>query len=107
MTRWILWGVLLMLTNGMSTLVSRARNTPSYAYHGICSTLNHGTWFITNVLFIGVAIDIGALTDWQAAGFAWVFYTVCSTVGSVTVHYVSIKYFEKGTRRVGAYHSQE
>lgn len=102
-SRWVVWGLMLMLTNGMSTLVSRARNTPSYWYHGVCATMNHATWFIVQVLFVGVAIDIGAFRDWQAASFAWAFYTVCSTVGSITVHYVSIRFLEKGTRRVGAY----
>ena len=103
MTRWIIWGLLLAITNGFSTLVSRARNTPSYSYHGICAAANHATWFIVNVMFVGVAIEVGALTDWRQAGFAWLFYTVCSTVGSVVVHYVSMNYFEKGNRRVGSY----
>lgn len=103
MTRWIIWGLLLALTNGFSTLVSRARNTPSYSYHGICCIFNHGTWFIVNVMFVGVAIDIGAFSDWHQAAYAWGFYTACSTCGSMLVHYLSINYFEKGNRRVGAY----
>lgn len=103
MSRWVVWGVLLALTNGMSTLVSRARNTPSYPYHAVCALLNHAAWFIVNVMFVGVAVNIGALTDRRAAVFAWVFYTVCSTVGSVVTHYVSIRFFEHGNRRVGAY----
>lgn len=103
MSQWILWGLLLLLTNGMSTLVSRARNTPSVSYHALCATLNHGTWFINNVFLVGVAIDIGGFKDWQAVGFAWVFYTVASTVGSVLVHYVSLRFLEKGNRRVGTY----
>lgn len=103
MTRWIIWGVLLAVTNGFSTLVSRARNTPSYSYHAVCAVLNHATWFVVNVMFVGVAIDVGALTDPLAAFYAWAFYTFCATVGSVAVHYVSINYFERGNRRVGAY----
>ena len=102
MARWIVWGVLLALTNGFSTLVSRARNTPSYSYHGICALLNHATWFIVNVLFVTVAVNIKSLDD-PRAWFAWGFYTVCSTVGSMVIHWLSINYFEKGNRRVGAY----
>lgn len=103
MTRWIVWGVLLAMTNGFSTLVSRARNTPSYSYHGICALLNHATWFVVNVMFVGVAIDIGALHETKQAAFAWVFYTLCSTLGSILVHFLSLNYFEKGNRRIGVY----
>lgn len=101
--KWILWGCLLALTNGASTLTSRARNTPSYSYHGMAAMFNHGVWFCTNVMFVGIAIDIGKQPDIMSAFGAFVFYTVCSTIGSVTVHYVSINYFERGNRRVGAY----
>lgn len=101
--KWILWGLLLALTNGASTLTSRARNTPSYTYHGLAACANHAIWFCANVMFVGVAIDIGALSNWRLAAGAWLFYTVCSTIGSIGVHWVSINYFEKGNRRVGAY----
>lgn len=99
--RWIAWGVLLAVTNGCSTLTSRARNTPSYWYHGVASFVNHLVWFVVNVMFVGVAIDIGK-GDVAAAG-PWLFYAVCSTAGSMAMHWISINYFEKGNRRVGAY----
>lgn len=104
MLKWIAWGVLLALTNGASTLTSRARNTPSYAYHGCAAFFNHGIWAVTNVMFVGVALDIGKgdLTGWAAVG-ALGYYAVCSTAGSILVHWLSIRYFEKGNRRVGAY----
>jgi len=101
--KWILWGLLLAATNGASTLTSRARNTPSYGYHGVAACVNHAIWFCTNVMFVGIAIDIGALHDWHKAVGAFVFYTTCSTIGSVSIHWISINYFETGNRRVGAY----
>lgn len=101
--RWLLWGALLILTNGASTLTSRARNTPSYSYHGAAALFNHATWFCTNVMFVGVAIDIGHSKSWPEAIGALSFYVVCSTIGSIGVHWISINYFEKGNRRVGAY----
>lgn len=96
--RWLIWGIMLALTNGFSTLVSRARNTPSYGYHAVCATLNHGTWFVVNVLFVGVAVDIGATKDFELATHAFLFYTACSTFGSVVMHYLCVNYFEKGIR---------
>jgi hypothetical protein len=102
--KWIAWGLLLAVTNGCSTLTSRARNTPSYWYHGVASLANHIVWFAVNVMFVGVAVDIGKgdLAGAAALG-AWAFYAACSTVGSIFVHWLSIRFFEKGNRRVGAY----
>lgn len=104
MIRWVAWGLLLALTNGCSTLTSRARNTPSYWYHGTAAFLNHAIWFVVNVMFVGVAIDIGKgdVAGWRA-GAAWAFYAVCSTAGSILVHWISIRFLEKGNRKVGAY----
>jgi hypothetical protein len=102
--KWIAWGVLLAVTNGCSTLTSRARNTPSYWYHGLAALANHVVWFAVNVMFVGVAVDIGkgSLAGRAALG-AWAFYAACSTAGSILVHWLSIRFFEKGNRRVGAY----
>jgi hypothetical protein len=105
--RWVVWGVLLALTNGCSTLTSRARNTPSYWYHGVASFLNHTVWFVVNVMFVGVAIEIGEQGPNLEAVAVWAFYAACSTVGSVAVHWLSIRYLEKGNRRVGAYGDQD
>lgn len=105
--KWILWGCMLALTNGFSTWVSRARNTPSYGYHGSVAALNHATWFITNVIFVGVAVGIQDFHDWRTAALAWIFYVICSTCGSVSMHYISINYFETGNRRVGSYDHTE
>lgn len=102
MVRWIAWGLILAATNGMSTLVSRARNTPSTGYHAFCAGMNHATWFIAQVILVNVAISIKDFSD-PAFFSSWLFYTAVSTVGSVVFHYVSMKYFEKGNRRVGAY----
>jgi len=101
--RWIVWGLLLAATNGASTLTSRARNTPSYGYHGIASLINHGIWFVTNVMFVGVAIDIGKSASWGTSAAVWLFYVTCSTAGSIGIHWISINYLETGKRRVGRY----
>lgn len=102
--RWLVWGALLMLTNGASTLTSRARNTPSYGYHAAAACFNHGTWFFTNILFVGVAIDISKSSGWREGALSALFYVTCSTIGSIGMHWISIRYFEKGDRRVGSYH---
>lgn len=101
MTRWILWGLSLVLTQGFGTLTSRARNTPSYKFHGVCAGLNHCTWFIAQVFLVDAAVK--HFGDWTEFLTAVTFYTAVSTSASIGAHYLSINYFEKGNRRIGVY----
>ena len=101
--RWLIWGFLLVANNAAGTMTSRARNSASYGYHGFAAMLNHACWYLVNFIFVGVAVDIGRNYDWQQALLVWLFYTFCSSVGSITMHYISINYLEKGNRRVGVY----
>lgn len=97
---WLLWGLSMVLTQFFSTLTSRARNTSSYAYHGICAGLNHGTWLVAQTFLIN---SIVSTTSIRAFLVALAFYTSVSTAASIAAHYVSITYFERGKRRIGAY----
>lgn len=101
MGRFLAWGILLILNNVFGTLTSRARNTPSYTYHGITACLNHGAWFLTNVIFIGVAIDITVegRSGLLRGLLVWLYYTTCATAGSISAHYLSMHHFEKGIRK--------
>lgn len=103
MTRWLVWGALVVFVNIAGTVTSRARNTPSYWYHGIAAMANHAAWFCTTVIFVGVAVDINKLDSPGAAIGAFLFYSVCATVGSITAHYLAINYLERDNRRVGGY----
>jgi hypothetical protein len=101
-TRWAIWGLLLVLTNAAGTLSSRARNTPSYGYHGATAFVNHAVWFVVNVMFVGAAVDIGRDPGLAAAGI-WAYYACCSTVGSIAAQWIGITFLERGRRRVGTY----
>lgn len=105
--RWLIWGLLLILNNGAGTLTSRARNSASYAYHGSAAMLNHACWFMVNFMFVDAAVNLGKNFGWTDALRVWLFYTACSSVGSITMHYVSINFLEKGNRRVGSYEPGE
>lgn len=99
MTQWLIWGTMLVAVNVAGTLTSRARNTASYTYHGITAAINHGCWFITQFLFVGIAVDMIKQPSWSGRFYAFLFYATCSTVGSIAAHYSSHTYFEKWLRK--------
>jgi hypothetical protein len=99
---WLLWGVVLLAQNASFTLVSRARNSASLAYHAIAAVFSNGVWFLA--LAIGVdkiaAAREASSTRLFLATLA--FYTAFTVVGSVSAHHLLMKYVEKGKRKVGA-----
>lgn len=76
---------LVVLQNASFTLVSRARNSSSLMYHTIASVLSNGVW----LLVIRKVVQNFDSLDMMLT------YLVGSVVGSVLMHYVSMKYFEK------------
>lgn len=76
---------LAILQNASFTLVSRARNSNSILYHTIASVLSNGIWLlvIRNVVtnFDNTTLMIN--------------YLIGSVIGSISMHYVAMKYFEK------------
>lgn len=96
-----LWFLVLILQNAAFTWVSRARNSGSLAYHAVASVFSNGIFFFTNFYLI-YTVSKSADTDvWTALGLAAVY--ICGTVtGSVTMHYVSMRWLEKGKRKVGS-----
>lgn len=76
---------LVILQNASFTLVSRARNSSSLMYHTLASVLSNGIWLL---VIRQVVIN---LDSWMLM----VTYLVGAVVGSVSMHYVAMKYFEK------------
>ena len=77
--------VLTMLQNASFTLVSRARNSDSMMFHAIASILSNGMWLLV-IRQIVTSIDKIELM---------IAYLIGSVVGSIGMHYLSMKYFEK------------
>jgi hypothetical protein len=81
-----------ILQNAAFTWVSRARNSSSLSYHGIASTGS-------NLMYILVLTNIVThLDNWYVKSA----YVIGAVIGSVSMHYISMKYFEKGKRKVGS-----
>jgi len=76
---------LTALQNASFTLVSRARNSNSIMYHTIASVLSNGIWLL---VIRNVVTNFGNVTLMIA-------YLIGSVVGSVSMHYITMKYFEK------------
>lgn len=101
--KWIIWALVLMAQNASTTWASRARNSGSVRYHSLASVFSNGVWFVSFTLLTDSVMKAAA----SAAGPAtWLglllFYTTFTVTGASLMHWISIKYLEKGNRKVGA-----
>ena len=76
---------LTILQNASFTLVSRARNSKSILYHTIASVLSNGIWLL---VIRNVVNNFENLTLMAT-------YLLGSVIGSIGMHYIAMKYFEK------------
>lgn len=76
---------LVVLQNASFTLVSRARNSKSLYYHGIASVLSNGTWLL---------VIRNVVQNFDKPLLMWT-YLIGSVTGSIGMHYVAMRYFEK------------
>ena len=80
---------LTILQNASFTLVSRARNSSSIAYHGGAAVLSNSIWLLV-IREVTLSFD-----KW----YMMAAYVVGAVTGSILMHYVAMKYFEKGKRK--------
>lgn len=97
---WTLWAMMLFAQNASFTLVSRARNSGSIAFHGLASVLSNGIW-IASMYFVVDRLQ-AAKGDPSAMAGVGLFYTIFTVAGSVFMHWFSMTYLERGKRKVGA-----
>lgn len=76
---------LVILQNASFTLVSRARNSNSILYHAIASVMSNGIWLLV------IRQVVLNLNNWLLMAT----YLVGAIIGSVGMHYLAMKYFEK------------
>jgi hypothetical protein len=100
--KWILWAVLLLLQNATFTWVSRARNSGSLPYHAAAALGSNCTWILSQFILVDSMVKILREGAWWEAVGVVVFYTTFTMIGSVSMHWISMNYLEKGRRRVGA-----
>lgn len=95
-----LWFFILILQNAAFTWVSRARNSGSLPYHAIAAVFSNGVWFISNIFLISMVTspDMGIV---RLVGMG-IIYVAGTVMGSVLMHYVSMRWLEAGKRKVGS-----
>lgn len=94
------WSLLLIVQTASFTLVSRARNSGSYGYHAVAAVVSNGVWFVSQFFLIGMIAKPGMPLG-QAIQLGAV-YIAATVTGSVLMHWISVRYLERGNRKVGA-----
>lgn len=82
--------LLTLVQNASFTVVSRARNSGSIAYHAIASVFSNGIWLL-------VIKDVVVKLDKPSVMWA---YLVGSVAGAVLMHWITVKYLEKKIKDV-------
>lgn len=83
-----------VLQNASFTLVSRARNSGSLGFHAAAAVLSNGVY----LLVLRQVVQHLDSTTLMAA------YLAGSVVGSVAMHWLSMRFIERGARAVGGGH---
>jgi predicted permease len=99
MNSWLLWAALLIGQNAAFTWVSRARNSGSLPYHAIAAVFSNGIWIISMFLVVDKLREAKGADE---IALVAAFYTLFTVIGSVGMHWLSMRYFETGKRKVGA-----
>lgn len=99
---YVAWAALLILQNAAFTWVSRARNGGSLGYHAVAAMGSNGIWFVSQFILVDQMVRILRSGSWGEAAAVGLFYSACTVAGSVGMHWLSLRYLEKGKRRVGA-----
>ena len=61
---------------------------------------SNGIWFASQIVLIDIVVR--NLKTPSEIGFAGAIYVASTVVGSVSMHYVSVRWIEKGKRKVGS-----
>lgn len=95
-----IWFLVLILQSAAFTWVSRARNSGSVTYHSVASVFSNGVWFISQLFLIGFMakpdMPLNQLVLYGAV------YITGTTLGGTLMHIISLKWLERGKRKVGA-----
>jgi len=93
----LIWALLLVMQNFAFTLVSRARNSRSYLFHGLAALLSNGVWFLCQFFMFDVITRLlqEPERDYLRLAGVGLFYTFFTIGGSLLSHWVSQRYLER------------
>jgi hypothetical protein len=88
---WITWGVLIALQNAMFTWTSRARNSDSLLSHAIAIPIAQLVYFGCSLFALDNGLKVIKQHDWVAGTFQVALYVCCTSIGSLSTHWISLK----------------
>lgn len=89
--------LLVICQNASFTLVSRARNSKSILYHTLAAIGSNGTWLL---VFREMVTEVGSPAS-------MITYLVASVIGSILMHYVAMRFFEKPKKKRVEFEDEE
>ncbi len=99
---WMFWWLVLFVQGGAFTWVSRARNSGSVGYASMAGVFSHGLWFAAQVFLVVNIVERATAGDLVGTGLIGLFYITAMVAGQSVMMVVSMRWLEKGRRRVGA-----
>ena len=93
MESWLIWGLVLLVQNASFTLVSRARNSRSLAYHGVAAVISNSTWLLSQLIIVRKVISA---TTFMEILITLLFYVTITTTSSVLMHWALLRWVENG-----------
>jgi hypothetical protein len=83
---WFLWAIMLLLQQGSSTWVGRAKAQDSSRALAIASVVSNAVWFLSQVIIVDNITSALKSHDYLRIGYTLVFYTAFCVIGNVGAH---------------------
>ena len=94
------WWLILFVQGVSFAWVSRARSSGAIGYASLVGVFSHGLWFVAQVFLVTSIFD-AARQGPRALVAAGLLYTSAMVLGQAVAMWASIRYLERGRRRVG------
>lgn len=95
-----LWALLIMVQDAAATLLTRATTSNSPLFHAVTSAIYNSIWFASLFILVGpIYHQVNSLDRGVEIG---AIYVVANLIGGVPMHFISMRWLEKGKRRIGS-----
>jgi hypothetical protein len=99
---WLVWALVLLAQDCATTILSRAVNSRSLRWHTAAAIFANLIYVVGYLFLVDNLLEVLRSGSILLALAVTIFYVTFATIGSVTSHYISMRWIENGTtRRVG------
>lgn len=99
----LIWWFLTFVQGIAFTWVSRARSGGSVAYAAVAATISHSVWFASQFYLVSAIYNVAKTHDWSRGIWVGFLYVTAMVLGQILMMRASMKYLEKGDRKIGVY----